>query len=236
MSRESRISERAERMELRALSSAVFMSATRVVRISFSEAGISCSYESRERRRISPAETFSASASFWSRLRSLGRSRTTVRVARGCAVLGAGDGPFFRMVYDATPTGNWEHKNILHRNRAPAFLSPVEEQRLASLRAKLKAVRDKRVWPGWDDKVLADWNGLMIAGLAEAGLAFERPEWIALAERAFAFIREQMTAEDGRLRHSWREGKAHNPATVDDYANLCREALALHGDVEERQR
>ena len=82
--------------------------------------------------------------------------------------LGAEDGAFFRTAYDVTPEGNWEHHTILHRNRAPALLSDAEEQRLAGLRAKLKAVRDKRVWPGWDDKVLADWNGLMIAALANA--------------------------------------------------------------------
>ena len=84
------------------------------------------------------------------------------------AILGAEDGAFFRTVYDVTPEGNWEHHTILHRNRAPALLGEAEEQRLAGLRAKLKAVRDKRVWPGWDDKVLADWNGLMIAALANA--------------------------------------------------------------------
>ena len=68
----------------------------------------------------------------------------------------------------------------------------------------------------------------MIAALAEAGLAFDRADWISLASRAFAFIREKMTGSDGRLNHSWREGRARHPATVDDYANLCRAALALH--------
>jgi uncharacterized protein YyaL (SSP411 family) len=80
-------------------------------------------------------------------------------------VLGTADGAFLRKAYDVTPGGNWEHHNILHRNRAPALLGDAEEQRLADLRTKLKAVRDTRVWPGWDDKVLADWNGLMIAAL-----------------------------------------------------------------------
>ncbi len=82
--------------------------------------------------------------------------------------------------------------------------------------------------PGLDDKILADWNGLMIAALAEAGLAFDRAEWIALAGRAFAFIAGAMTGPDGRLRHSWRVGQARHPASVDDYANLSRAALALH--------
>jgi uncharacterized protein YyaL (SSP411 family) len=49
-----------------------------------------------------------------------------------------------------------------------------------------------------------------------------------MAARAFAFVREQMTGPDGRLRHSWRDGRARHPASVDDYADLCRAALALH--------
>ena len=105
--------------------------------------------------------------------------------------------PFFKQVYDVTAQGNWEHHNILHRNRAPALLSEAEEQRLAGLRARLKAVRDKRVWPGWDDKVLADWNGLMIAALANAAVVFQRDDWLAAAERAWRFV---MDADARRAR------------------------------------
>ena len=64
--------------------------------------------------------------------------------------------------------GNFEGHNILNRLHWLALRSPDEERRLAALRAKLLAERDKRVRPGWDDKVLADWNGLMIAALARA--------------------------------------------------------------------
>ena len=92
----------------------------------------------------------------------------------------------------------------------------------------LLQARAGRVRPGLDDKILADWNGLMIAALADAGLAFDRADWIDLAARAFAFIRDGMTGEDGRLLHSWREGQARHPASVDDYANMCRAALALY--------
>jgi hypothetical protein len=90
------------------------------------------------------------------------------------------------------------------------------------------------VRPGWDDKVLADWNGLMIAAMANAGTVFERPELNDTARRAFDFVRREMTGTDGRLLHGWRAGRARHPANVDDYANLCRAALALHeatGDV-----
>jgi uncharacterized protein YyaL (SSP411 family) len=89
-------------------------------------------------------------------------------------------------------------------------------------------LREDRVRPGWDDKVLADWNGLMIAAMATAGLVFDRPGWIELARDAFDFVRHDMVGTDGRLLHSWRNGSARHPANVDDYANLCRAALALH--------
>jgi uncharacterized protein YyaL (SSP411 family) len=143
------------------------------------------------------------------------------------SVLGTEDGAFFRAVYDVSDGGNWEHRNILHRNRAPALLSGAEEQRLASLRAKLKAVRDERVWPGWDDKVLADWNGLMIAALANAAAVFQRDDWLAAAVRAWRFVMDTMRDDSGRLFHSHRAGKRLHRGTLDDYANMARAGIAL---------
>jgi len=143
------------------------------------------------------------------------------------AVLGAEDGAFFRTAYDATADGNWEHRNILHRNRAPAFLSDGEERRLATLRQKLKAVRDRRVWPGWDDKVLADWNGLTIAALANASVVFRRDDWLTAAVRAWRFVMDHMRSDDGRLFHSRRSAKSLHRGTLDDYANMARAGLAL---------
>jgi uncharacterized protein YyaL (SSP411 family) len=143
------------------------------------------------------------------------------------AVLGAEDAALFKRVYDVTPQGNWEHHTILHRNRAPALLSGTDEQRLAGLRTELKAVRDKRAWPGWDDKVLADWNGLMIAALANAAAVFERPDWLNASLRAYRFVMDRMRDEHGRLFHSHRAGRRLHRGTLDDYANMARAALAL---------
>jgi uncharacterized protein YyaL (SSP411 family) len=134
----------------------------------------------------------------------------------------------FKRFYDVSAEGNWEGHNILNRLDHQALADEAAEAELAHCRESLLQARTPRIRPGLDDKILADWNGLMIAALAEAGLAFDRAEWIALASRAFAFVQTQMTGEDGRLRHSWREGRARHPATVDDYANLCRAALVLH--------
>jgi uncharacterized protein YyaL (SSP411 family) len=92
-------------------------------------------------------------------------------------------------------------------------------------------VRERRVRPGLDDKVLADWNGLMIAGLTNAGVAFGEPEWLAMAARAFTCIAGNMSRDDRlghRLGHSWRAGKLLFPGLASDHANMIRAALALH--------
>jgi len=134
----------------------------------------------------------------------------------------------FKHHYDVTPEGNWEGKTILNRSNAPERADEATERELAACRDLLLQAREARVRPGWDDKVLADWNGLMIAAMANAGVVFERPEWTEVARRAFDFICREMTHPDGRLAHSWRAGRARHPASVDDYANLCRAALTLH--------
>jgi uncharacterized protein len=134
----------------------------------------------------------------------------------------------FKQIYDVTPEGNWEGKTILNRSKAPDLADDETERVLAFCRSLLFRMREDRVRPGWDDKVLADWNGLMIAAMANAGLVFDRPGWIELARDAFDFVRHEMVGVDGRLLHSWRNDSARHPATVDDYANLCRAALALH--------
>jgi uncharacterized protein len=140
--------------------------------------------------------------------------------------LGIEDGEFFARHYDVTPNGNFEGHNILNRLK-PQPRGEGDETRLAALRAKLLAVRDQRVRPGLDDKVLADWNGLMIAALANASLMFDEPSWLTMAERAFRFIAHAMTRGD-RLGHSWREGQLKFPGLASDFAAMIRAALALH--------
>jgi len=140
--------------------------------------------------------------------------------------LGPEDGVFFARYYDVTPGGNFEGHNILNRLN-PLPRSSVDDARLAALREKLLAVRAHRVRPGLDDKVLADWNGMMIAALVNAGLVFDEPSWIALASRAFDFIATAMTRGD-RLGHSFREGKLKFPGLASDFAATIRAALALY--------
>ncbi|MGF7158587.1 hypothetical protein FHS85_000197 [Rhodoligotrophos appendicifer] len=133
----------------------------------------------------------------------------------------------FCSVYDVTERGNWDGHTILNRLNHPALLDDARESQLRDARSVLLKAREGRIRPGWDDKVLADWNGLMIATLAEAGAAFENPSWIQAARDAFDVILTQMRIE-GRLRHSLREGHARHTAIADDYANLIKAALSLY--------
>jgi uncharacterized protein len=133
----------------------------------------------------------------------------------------------FKPVYDVTAGGNWEGHTILNRLKHPALADPATEAELAACRAILFHAREERIHPGLDDKVLADWNGLMIAALTQAASVFERPDWLDLAKDAFAFIVGEMSDTDGRLFHAWRAGQKRHRAVLDDYANLARAALLL---------
>ena len=134
----------------------------------------------------------------------------------------------FKDVYNVVREGSFEGKNILHRlGRVQGYpLSEADEALLARQRALLLAARDERVAPVRDDKVLADWNGLMIAALANAGTVFNQRAWIDAAIAAFDFVCEVMGDGD-RLYHSWRNGKRGRPGFADDYASMARAALVL---------
>ena len=95
-------------------------------------------------------------------------------------------------------------------------------------------MRDTRVRPGLDDKVLADWNGLMIAALANAALLFGEPSWGGMAARAFDFIAGAMSRGD-RLGHSWRVAQLKFPGLASDFAAMIRAALALYEATAEQK-
>ena len=142
-------------------------------------------------------------------------------------VLGPEDGAFFARHYGVTEEGNWEEKVILNRLDRIGLADEATETRLAAMRSLLLDRRSARVRPGLDDKILADWNGLMIAALAEAATAFSRPDWLERAARAFRFIAAEMERE-GRLGHSWREGRLLHPGFASDHAAMANAAIALH--------
>ncbi|MCX7892061.1 MAG: thioredoxin domain-containing protein [Burkholderiales bacterium] len=113
-------------------------------------------------------------------------------------------------------------------------IAPEEaSRRLASARAKLFAERERRIRPGRDEKVLASWNALMARGMLRAGTAFGRRDWIESARRALAFLRGTLW-KGGRLFATYKDGRAHLNAYLDDYAFLL-DALLEAMQAEFRQ-
>jgi uncharacterized protein YyaL (SSP411 family) len=103
---------------------------------------------------------------------------------------------------------------------------PGDSPQIASAREKLLAAREKRMRPGRDEKVLVSWNALAMRGMAHAGRVFGKPAWIASARRALEFIRSKMW-RDGRLTATYKDGRAHLNAYLDDYALLVAALLEL---------
>lgn len=102
------------------------------------------------------------------------------------------------------------------------------ERRIEKARKKLFAVREKRIHPYKDDKILTDWNGLVIAALSKEAQAFDEPEYLEAAERAADFILKKMRLSNGRLLHRYRNGEAAIPAMVNDYAYFTWGLLELY--------
>ncbi len=106
-------------------------------------------------------------------------------------------------------------------------------ERLDVINGVLYDIRAKRKQPGLDDKVLAGWNGLMIAGLAETGVAVAEPRFIEAAGKAASFVLTEMRDERGDLLRVWRDGKAGTLAAFEDYSLMIHGLLALHGATNE---
>ena len=147
-------------------------------------------------------------------------------------LIGPDAAEFFARHYDVTDEGNFEGHNILNRLKGTPQ-NQVDETHLSNLRATLLEARAGRVRPGLDNKVLADWNGLMIAALVNAGIIVDEPDWLTMAKRAFDFIAVNMSQGD-RLGHSWRGGKLLFPGLASDFAAMIRAALALYEATGER--
>jgi uncharacterized protein YyaL (SSP411 family) len=137
---------------------------------------------------------------------------------------------------------NFEHGR--HTLFLPASLGEQAERleldraellrRIAGPLERLRSRRRERPFPLVDDKVLTDWNGMMIRAMARAGQLLDEPRYVSAAVRAARFVLARLRDGDGRLLHAWRNGKARIPAFVDDYAFLVRGLLALHEVTGER--
>jgi uncharacterized protein len=137
--------------------------------------------------------------------------------------------------YADEATGRPTGANILHLDgalRKVAGRLGIEEgvlaETLAAARTKLLAARSGRIRPLCDDKVLADWNGLMIAAFARAARILGEPRFAGTAGRAAHFILSQMREGNGRLLHRYRGGESAGPAFLDDHAFLVRGLIELY--------
>lgn len=160
--------------------------------------------------------------------------------------------------WDVSDEGNFEHGNSALWRKEPGeniarrLKVPLQELEpaMAEAKEKLFAAREERIKPGWDDKVLAAWNGLMISALAKAFQVLEDERYLDAARRAARYVLEEMRDEDGRLFATARGGKAHLRGCLDDYVFMIaglidlyesdfdeawlREAIALNEIVERR--
>ncbi|MDZ7756649.1 thioredoxin domain-containing protein [Rhodohalobacter sp.] len=116
-------------------------------------------------------------------------------------------------------------KNIPHLSHS---LSDAEEEKLAEIRQKLNKKREKRIRPQLDDKILTDWNGLMIAALAKAGVLLQNQKLIQKAETAFNQLLKLCKTDSSTLLHRIKDGEAAIEGMADDYAFLIRGALELY--------
>ena len=128
--------------------------------------------------------------------------------------------------YGVTRNGNFEGSNILHRPVRGDLLRPDEVERG---RAALFEARSQRVRPGLDDKVLTEWNGLLLATLAEAGAATGNQQWLDDARETAEFLVTHLRREDGRWLRSWQAGHEGAPARAQHLAYAADHAALVDG-------
>ncbi len=123
-----------------------------------------------------------------------------------------------------TAQGNFDGANVLHTVITPGGDAPV----LAAARARLLATRERRVRPARDEKILAGWNGLALAALAEAARGLGSQRYQAAATRLGEFVTSGLIRPGNRLAHSWKDGRSSGNAFLEDYACLAEGFLALY--------
>ncbi|MDP2363673.1 MAG: thioredoxin domain-containing protein [Ignavibacteria bacterium] len=158
-------------------------------------------------------------------------------------VLDKDESDFAIKVFNIADNGNWidESKgmmpgtNILHQKKSNKDLANefnLSEddfiRTLESIRKKLFKYREKRIHPHKDDKILTDWNGLMISAFAKASQVFNNNKYSNTAVRAYSFIEKYLTDKEGKLIHRFREGESGLPAHIDDYAFMINASIDLY--------
>ncbi len=148
-------------------------------------------------------------------------------VGTNAAVVGA--------VLGVTPAGNFEGSNILHAAASQAEVA-VEHgvsaewlgAAVSDAKGRLLEARNRRIRPGLDDKVITAWNGLALRALAEAGAVLGDERYLAAGRANARFVLSKLRRADGRLLRSFRQGEAHVPGFLDDYAAYAIGLLTLY--------
>jgi uncharacterized protein YyaL (SSP411 family) len=142
------------------------------------------------------------------------------------SALGKEAGERFCAAFGITNGGTFEQgRSVVHRFSCPAGdRLPEDEDR--ALRGKLRIWRDRRVRPGKDDKVLAAWNGLALSALARGYQVLDDSRYLKAAQSCAAFLQRELWV-DGRLVRVWRQGRAHTPGFLEDYAALMEGLVDL---------
>lgn len=150
-------------------------------------------------------------------------------------ILGEKDAQLFCEIFDITEAGNFEEReSILHLEKPLELLAKIHnlsqeelKEFLGSAKAKLFQVRENRIHPHTDDKILTDWNGLMIASLAYGYQVLGEEKYLRAAERSASFILKNLQ-QNGRLLKHYREGAAAVPGYLDDYAFFVQGLIELY--------
>jgi len=129
--------------------------------------------------------------------------------------------------YGVTESGDFEGASILHLDLS-ADARAGEAGLVSDALGKLRATREKRARPARDEKVLVGWNGLALAALAEAAVAFGSTRYLQSAETSGAFLLGELSRPEGRLYHTWKDGAPGGNGFLDDYACLAEGLLALY--------
>lgn len=150
-------------------------------------------------------------------------------------VLGEEMAELFCRFYDVSEAGNWEGKNILHvaeNMENVAIEAGISVSRLCEIleqgQNQLFQAREQRSKPFRDEKILAAWNGLMLRTLAEAGAALQRQDYLDAAVRNAEFLLREMRNEQGRMRRSWKDGRAGLGGYLEDYTIVAEGLIALY--------
>ena len=150
-------------------------------------------------------------------------------------IIGEENAEIFCEYYDITPQGNFEGENILHVQVPPDIFARKLRMDVSDLEAlladgkqKLFEAREKRIKPGLDDKILTSWNGIMIRGMAMGYQLTGKPEYLEACEKSAEFVLTVLSQDNGLLLRTYRDGKSHLNAYLEDYSYFIAGLIALY--------